>query len=451
MINLPIEFLIFYVILFVIVLYYLIKNQKSLGLTGIYAGVVFCFLLYYTIIPIFLFIFEDNYLLHGGYERAEYYVFSREKIDHVYSLIVILLGFFSFHFGYKLSRIVKLRKYNRSKKLNEDKEINKKVLFKTFEIVGYITLFLGAVSFTIIIQALGGIGNTLAIGEVIRGFDGDNSLASFIGRNKALLLIPARLITVTPIIFYFLIINRNNPLDKVIFVISFVISMIFLLFNAGKTPLILFLIPFIYIFFKNYFKRVWTKLIILAIIALPLIDVLDNLFIYFSTKQWEKVEVDYLSYIHDFIFPIRNILNLRDIVSIENYQFGINFFKEILDVLPRVSFDPLFYITSEYYGGPNWRSGIPTDILTYGYFQMGSAGVVLTLLLFGFIIGKLEQKLIKLPRGKSRDFISVVLATSVTGVVAYADLSSLLKSNVIFLSICLILIVASRHLTRQKQ
>lgn len=446
-INLPIQFLIFYIILLILFLYFINLNRANTGITGIYSGITFGFMIYYAIVPILLFLFEGKFRLNGNYANLNYFVFNKEYGDYIITLIMILFGFLSFHFGYRFSLKYRISiKKHKSNEENTKRIIDKKKFLKIFEVVGISTLIVGGVSFLIIIHSLGGIANTLAIGEQFRGFDAENSLASFIGANKALLFIPSRLITVTPIIYYFLIINRKQPIDKVVFVISFILAIIFLLFNAGRSPLILFLLPFIYILLKNIFKKVWSLLIILGVMSLPLLDILDSFFIYLSTNNWSEVKVDYLSYIYQFVFPFRNIVNIQEIINASSFQYGTNIIKEVLDVLPRINFDPLYYITSEYFGGANWRSGIPTDILTYGYFQMGIIGIILTLLVVGFIAGILEKKLINLPIGKSRDFISAVMATSVMGIVTYTDLSSLLKSNVILLSICFVLIFSSRYI-----
>lgn len=447
---LPNEFLILYLILFFIFIYYLRLNTKKINISGAYSGVTFGFILFYILIPILIIILQDQFSSSIKYKAIEQFVLKRDYKDHLLALIVILVGFIAFHFGYKFS--FKYRVRLKDSKVNKNVELNGRInnnnFLKIFEVIGYTTLIIGGISFFIIISSLGGIVNTLAIGEQFRGF-GDTALSDFVGVNTALFFIPSRLITVAPIIFYFLIINRRNVIDKIMFTFSIPFAILFFLFNAGRGPLIIYLLAFIYIFMKKYFKKVWLKLFLIGVFSLPLLDVLDRLFIYLSTSKWYKVEeANYLSYIFQFSHPVKTILNLNDIVNVENYFFGTSIFRDVLSILPKINFDPLFYNVSEYFYGTSWNTvgGIPTDILTYGYFQLGLPGVIITLLLLGYICGKIDKTLYLLPKNKSREFISVVIATNIYGIISSADLASLLRGNVILSSTCIILILVSKYL-----
>ncbi|WLR55468.1 O-antigen polymerase [Mesobacillus subterraneus] len=443
-------FLIIYICLFFCFIYFLRSNYEKTNISGAYAGITFGFLLYYALIPILLIILEGKFLMANNFGPLVKYVYQKDDVSIAVSIIVITFGFFAFHLGYVFSSKYKLRISNFQKRKIKYK-IHSINSLKIFTIIGYGTFLIGGISFLILINSLGGILNALTIGEKFRGF-GETALSDFVGVNTALLFIPSRLITVTPIIFYFLLINRKNKMDKIVFSLSFPFAILFFLFNAGRAPLIIYLLAFLYIFLKRYTKKVWIKIFALGIISLPLLDVLDKFFIFLSTNQWYEIKVNYLSYIYQFTHPFKSVVNLRGIVTIEDYYFGSSVFRDIFSILPKINFDPLFFEVSEYFYGTNWSSigGVPTDLLTYGYFQMGIPGVISLLLMVGYLTGKIDKTLLLLPQNKSRDFISVVMATNISGVIPSADLSSLLRGNVMLISISIILFLTYKQQNKNK-
>lgn len=421
-------------------------NSRKINITGAYAGASFGLLFYHILIPILIILFQNE--LIAKYIPISKYVIDRDFMDFGLAIVLVLTGFIVFHYGYKFGYKYKIE-FKKKKVKKIDFVYDNLQVLKLFELFGYATLFIGIISFLIIIFKLGGISNTLSIGEKFRGF-GDVALSDYLGSTIALFFIPARLITVAPLIFFFLILNRKKFKDIILFGITFPFAILFFLFNAGRTPLILFLLCFLYVFMKSIFKKVWGKLFLMGIFALPLLDLLDKLFIYFSTNVWYPVKVDYLAYIYQFSHPMKNVLNLRDMVNFESYKFGSSIFKDILDILPKISFEPIFYDVSKYFYGDDWNiiGGIPTDIITYGYYQFGILGVWVILFLFGIFCGKIDRLITYLPHSRSKELVTVIIATNIFGIISSADIATLLRGNVTLVSIIIILIFASKYLRR---
>lgn len=440
-------FLFFYFLLFILFLYFLKMNKSKINISAAYAGATFGLLFYYILIPFLIILFQDEIIIK--YDIISNYVIDREFMDYTLALVLIFTGFIVFHYSYKFGFKYKIEFKMKREKKKRFSNVNFQII-KIFEIFGYVTFLLGGISFAIIILKLGGISSTLSIAEKFRGFSGDVALSDFLGTTIALFFIPARLVTVAPLIFCFLMLNRKKIRDKIIFLISFPYAILFFLFNAGRTPLILFLLCFLYLIMKEVFTKVWGKLIIAGIFALPLLDLLDKVFIYFSTNVWYPVKVDYITNIYQFSHPIKSVLNLRDMVDIEKYNFGSSIFKDLLDILPKINFDPVYFDVSKYFYGEEWKNigGIPTDIITYGYYQLGIVGVWFILFLFGIFCGKIDRLITYLPQSRSKELVTVIIATNIFAIISTVDLGPLIRGNVILVSIIIILMLSSKYLRR---
>lgn len=157
---------------------------------------------------------------------------------------------------------------------------------KIFSGVGYLTFFIGAVGLVIFFGAFGGVGKALSYGEIVRSFS--VSLTDFIPYRASVLYAPARLITVSPIMFMYLLFNRKKKIRDFWFILaSLILSILFLLFNSGRGPLITLLFPVIFIF-DRFFTRPWTASLILGLLLLPLLDILDSLFLFFSYGSFRQ-------------------------------------------------------------------------------------------------------------------------------------------------------------------
>lgn len=436
-------FIIFYLLLFLLVSYFIHKNNKKIKITGGYAGFSTGILIYYIAIPLTIFLFKKDFI---DYYRMDKYIFSSSYSDYLFSILIITIGFASFHLGYKFSMKYKFKINNYNRTDSNDYYLNKKTwIIYIYRIFGYLTLIIGGVSLIAIIISVGSIGNLLEMAETVRGHE--IGLADFIGIQLARLVLPARLITVSPFLFYLLILNRNKLSDKVIFVVSFILAIIFYFFNAGRSPLIMFILSFLYIFAKKRFNKVWIKFLALAIIALPLLDVLNNTFVYFQTGIWYPIEIEYRVYVYDFSYPFMIILNLGEIVSIYGFRYGKDFITDILSLLPGINFETSFINISEFINGINWRQrgGVPTDIMTFGYIQFGVVGVIFILLIIGFVFGKIDLTISKISNKESKNLISIIMALCAFGIVRAADIKALIQNKPIFIIFTVIILLFSKN------
>lgn len=284
----------------------------------------------------------------------------------------------------------------------------------------------------------------------MRSFSTDRT--KYISGFAAILIIPSRLITVAPFAFYILM--QKKGLKKKIkiimcFIISTVLSIMFYIYNAGRAPLMYFVLSFAMIYVYKFVKRPWKYILIVAVLAMPLLDVLDSFSLFLQQGTWNPIKVDYLSYINQFATPFRNIANMTDIANTFGFRWGSDFITSIVGLIPGVNFPASYENTSLFFGGENWKTtgGIPNDLITFSYIQLGVIGVILIFALIGFLVGKIDRVFIKMPDGKIKILLCSAIAIYLFGIILNADFVSFIRGG--FILICLAIIVLSSYNRRE--
>lgn len=445
-----------YLFILITVIYLLNRQNKRLKFTGAYAGFIFGMLLYYLIVPIIFIIFEDRIRTSTSWQffQINNFIYSHgfSSWNAFYSIICIIIGFAFFNLAYHISFKRRVNIKNKNLVKNDLHFTENKILINIVSNAAITTFIIGSISFFIFIPAIGGIERMLSIAETLR--QQNTAIIDFVNNRIAgLMIVPAALLPVSSLLFFYLILQRRKLFDILLFFISMLLSVLYLLFNAGRSPIIRFLIVFLYMLMSKKDKKAWRKIIFISIIALPILDFLDSIFVYFATNIWEVKEANFLLYLRQFSHPMQIQFNLSEIVDVYGYRFFKDFVTDILNLAPGINFELSYYNTSEFLRGWNWRTlgGTPNDVISYGYIQLGILGVAITLFLWGLIIGYIDRTLFKMPTSRSRDFIAVVVAVHVFSVVSAADIYPLIKYNPILIVLLLIFIIYSRKSKRFKR
>ena len=324
--------------------------------------------------------------------------------------------------------------------LNEDKFEGVIKFFIHFSFI------VGGLSLLLFFHSFGGVRRALAMAEYLRSFS--NEASDIIGINS-LLLITSRLITITPFLVSYYIEKykgRKYSLFYIVqFFVSFILSLLYYLYYAGRFPLICFFLAVFYVFIRNKVKRPWTLIIILGIIGLPLLDVLNDLFLFFSSGNFSGIEINYVKYLYDFIYPIRSVINIIPLSKLNGIKYFMDIPLGFLDFLPGISVTPSYYSISAYFHGYNWKriGGIPTDAITFGFYQFNIIGVIVFALLLGFIIQKIDYRLDKL-KSNSKYYIGSYFSMMCFSIVNNADTSSFVKGQFFFIILYIILILSTK-------
>ena len=428
------------IILSVIICKYIHIIYKHNQRVGVLSGVLFSFLLYYCIVPLLILL---------NYSKIEdkttfittVYESSFESYLLFFICFLLLLCMMTDSYGrvlmkgsvYTISQ-VKTKKYSR-------------ILF-------CFTFVVGVSAFIIYINAFGGMVNAIIQAESMRSFG--ESAIGVIPYRAALMQLPSSLVTACPL-FYAIWIGDDNKWrlkNKFIFILLLLINVPYLLINAGKTGVILFVLSIWLTLISYKIKHEWILTIIMCVLGVFVINVLDLLFLSFANETSmltaDDIKTDF-SLLHQFAYPISNALNMHEILQNNNLRFFKDFLTGFLTHVPGLNFDVSYVPTSAFYAGADWREmgGTPNDIMTFAYLQLGPIGIAVVGVIWGYVLGFIETYLKKCSGSFSSRFIKYSLILTVFNAVMNADIAALVVNFKLSLLILFIYISLSPLRTKK--
>lgn len=430
-----------YIAIGIVFLVFLIKKSKEFS--PAYKGFMFGMLLYYIIIPIICLLNAEGLniveLAKGKYctNSIQRFIIDGENWKKIYSIFLLVITFISFQVSYKLAGRIK------------NKDFNPEKIIRLVKVITYFTFVVGVISIIVIVFSFGGIGKALSNAEYLRAFDTnleDIGMDASVGFFTFL----AKLIIVSPFTLTYLINygeESKRKRYKIMLAVAMILSIFYFLFNAGRAPLLLFIICFLYLIIHKKIKHAWIVIIILGICALPLLDVLDSLYYYFNTGVLNLKNVNYLKYVFQFAFPYKNTLIVTDLTNQYGLRFGIDFVTSFLDLLPKVAFDASYVNTSEFIAGTEWRTlgGIPNDFITFSYIQFSILGTIILPCIMGIILKRIDMKLSGFKENSSKYLFSAAISVHVFSLIPYADFVSFIRGNFILIALALIILCSDRE------
>lgn len=403
------------------------KNCSNKSVT-VCSGVLMSVIIYYFAIPLICIVFKSELINYNGYMN----IICNYSWDNFFvGICAIVLFVGTFYLIYSQEN---------TKKKAYIFQFDSYRMLKVTRFFFWFSFGVGAISFLLYIKAFGGVARLLSYAEYLRSFS--TSSESLVSYSSSLLVIPSKLIIVAPILGVYMIKNSRKILYKLCLVVSIILAFIYLLSNSGKAPIILFILSFVVPYMKKYMKHPWRWMIIIGILCLPILGVLDGIFMYLAGGEWKVTSREWIDYIPQFVHPWANTLSLREIVNIEGFRWGKDFLTGILNILPGINFSPSYEVTSMFYNGVNWRNvgGTPTDIVLFGYLQFGYLGVALVGWICGILVGKIDKLLRQIPN----DYASMVIKTSMIvnmfTLITNADPTSIIMGQfqLIIASICVL-------------
>lgn len=420
-------------IICVICVYNIYKQNKKNKMVGTYAGIMFSVILYYLIVPVLV----NNI---SSVDKGNKYIASIIEGDfyqYISAIFSILLFVIFFTFTYK--------RYNKSNALV--KYVFSEAKFDYIgKIVLWISFLVGLVSFTIYIQGFGGVNAMLSYSEYLRSFATSGS--NIIPYYAAIMVIPARLITVVPILSLPFLKKgkRHRYIYITIFVISFFYSVIFLISDAGRTAILLFILMLGVPLIRKITKHAWKIAIIGGVCSLPILSVLDSFFLFISGIQWTYKSVHLASYLSQFSYPFANILNMQKIVDMSGFRWCKDFIIGFLNCIPGLNFAASHEATSRFYGGSHWQisGGTPNDIITFGYMELSFLGIILVAVLLGIVTGKIDRMLRQFQSNYAYQVVATSVIVNMFSYVVNADIIGLLRSKFQLTLICICILYSCR-------
>jgi len=382
------------------------------------SAVLFSILLYYCVVPIIVLCCESV-----NNDSGFVFIIQNSRIgSFFYSIFLIVLLILSYLFFYYNKKIRFKSKWIDYKTFRSFYKIDKRFFLFTF--------LIGGLSLIIYIYSFGSIAQLLFYAEYLRSFA--TSATDIVSYEASILVVPARLITVTPLLILPLYYRYKKKSYFIYFLVSLFLACIFLLANAGRTYIISFLLMFAVPILMKKFKHPWFIVILAGLFGMQLLDVLDTLFIYLKTDVWNQEETNIIHYLGQFSYPISNVLNVSGIVDSNNgFRYGQDFITGLLNIIPGVNFPTSIEPTSFFYGGSDWHTagGVPNDIITFGYLEFGIFGPIIMGALLGIITRKADCVLIKFNRDYGLNVFKCAIVVCSFLYIVNADIISLVRNQ----------------------
>ncbi|WP_221074090.1 O-antigen polymerase [Agarivorans aestuarii] len=346
-----------------------------------------CCGLYLGLIPL-IYIFVFDRFVNELYWIPAHIAITDFQRDSIFSTsIICLLGYISILVGYKSG---KNRSTLNGLSVNEGFRYVKKARAFCF-IFGPIS----AVALLVYINSFGGIMETILSASLVRRHDG--AVSSYTALRYVYPLVQP-----VAIFSFGLFLVTRKKIDLILFLLFFSFTFLFLLINAGRANIVVFLGTLLlgYLSYKNRFSliRLLPFLVVGLLLALygnDFFSMLAGEAYFFNTdidkvllllaKEFSHVYVNLLK-VHSFTLGsgTSSILYFQDIVS------------SLLELLPGGLEKNLFPHTvnptkiNTINFKPPEGTGIIVDLLTYGYYQLGLPGVIMCCFVYGFIFSKVD-------------------------------------------------------------
>ncbi|NBJ70847.1 MULTISPECIES: O-antigen polymerase [Clostridia] len=445
--------LIVYLIIFLIIYVYVKKMISEKGF-NIISMFVLTYTLFYFLVP-FIQTFFKLY-------RDETSIFTRVLnqlgdeelfLNLLISFACLALIVVSYHLNFK-------GKNNEKKKTPNSLEVPNK-LYKKIHSLTDIIFIIGVSSIMIVILDVGSLSAYLSLGSVTRGIN--KSTTDYISSSSLQFVTLSTVILIPPYLYLYIYRLKKKRIAFIKFIFAMFFAILFLLYNQGRAPLVIFFLPFLFLLRNNGKKKQnFTGLIVLFVTGLILLSYLDGLFNYISYGEFYHKESNLITdFLSEFSYPFTNF-------SIRNYLIETNGFRNFYDyiiwpftmipsgILSIFGFNKelivsLTSVNTAAYGyllGVNPSGGVPVDFLTVHYYQFG----YLSLILVSFISGRLLKYIDNIFLFFNDYFaIKIVLyriSFSVINIVNNSDLSAIIRNrlDVVLLLIILIYIYKNYRL-----
>jgi len=276
-------------------------------------------------------------------------------------------------------------------------------LDKSMQIIyhwGFVLFFIGAISISLFFMELGGISNAIKFSDSLRGFGVEPE--KYYGAAGALFRMLSFLILGS--VYCFKVYSKQNKsvTVKILLWLSYFFSGIYLIFNAGRAPILFFLLPIILEFFYARNKNLFLLLILLFVGTVLFANLFDLLLLYISNfnfvyiKNHNRLLENLVKVIQDLSYPYSNILIVDSMNDIFGFRFGRDYLIWIFDILPSRLFSVIGIsipetitinsITSMFhYSLEPSKGGVPTDMITLGMRQLSIIGLILNTIIFSLL------------------------------------------------------------------
>lgn len=431
---------ILYIILGVIMTIYIYQKYSKKKNERFYYVVNYMYILIFSIVPAMTHLYVYN---NGNNERKYAAIdYSSIGISKLYLFLLFsIIGFLGLQLGYNL-RTVK-NKHTMNEEINNKSNLTSD---QVWIVSAFIMLVIGLFTQLLWTRAYGGIIGILSYSSDLRSGKDIGILNPYTVFKRFVPLVQFANV------IYFAIWIKTKKISAFLFsMVSLIASIMYLLANDGRAPLIFHLVALISIVFlvkkeKSLLKNTKIKKKKMSIVGIFLgamftlfaihnADVFINLVV--AGNKNFKLSWDIFSSIREeFAFTVRD--GQAAMLYLEEHPFSFRFLKElisgILGVLPSSfrpeSIEKLEIINTTYWvkGAPYiYYGGKPPEVLSTGIYMFNYFGVFILPFILGKIIKKFDGILLDL-KGMSKEIFFSVCLYPLIRVVAYANFDGIALS-----------------------
>ncbi|MGE6716271.1 O-antigen polymerase [Peribacillus frigoritolerans] len=435
-----------YVVIFLLVYGYVKRIITYKGFNGL-SMFILSFSMFYFVVPFiqtFFKLYRDDTSL---FTRLLNQISDEEIFLNLFiSSICLLLIVFSYKLNFKSKGSEPIQD-----SINQN-VVGKDVLYKKINRITDMVFLVGLGSMIFLIAEVGSLKTYLSLGAMTRGLD--KSPTDFIRSSYLQLVTLSVIILVTPYLYLYLYRMKKSKFIIIKFLVSFLFSVLFLFYNQGRAPLIIFFLPFLFTISKRS-KKNFLGLVGMFVVGLFLLNYLDAIFQYFAYGNYlvEKNGNFITGFLSEFSYPFTNFSLRNDLIDINGYRYMYDYLIWPLTMIPssllnivglsKESLISVSTLNTEAYGvllGVTPTGGIPVDLLTYNYYQFG----FVTLIPMCFVIGRILRKLDKIFVFFDNNFaIKIVLYRISFSLITFlnnADISAIVRNRLDVVLLALIII-----------
>ena len=405
--------------------------------------------LFYIIIPLLYVLFQGSRDVSTAFNK----LLSTNSLEDIalnmfLAAVLIAMIFCFYHCSIKRGSVfIYCRLGKKKSKDRQSWNKNNRATGKKIERIADITLILGGISIIVCICAAGGIGNYLALGSQTRGLN--KSLSDYFSSSFLPLITLSNIILASPFLYKYLLgVERNSNSLRMKFWISFCIAVIYLLYNQGRLPLLLFFIPFL-LDMKIAKKAKIGTLIVVSILCIFILEPLSNLFLYFSYGRVASTQsAGFLkTLLLEFTYPFANFVNRSELLNCIGMRWGIDYIQWPLTVLPSSILKLIGFSKSsiETIGSLNTNAystmvgevggGIPTDFFTFNYYQFGMVSLLLAVPIIAWVLKKIDSRISDVEGNNATRILILRVCFLLISMVNNFDLSVIFRMRFDFLII----------------
>lgn len=318
---------------------------------------------------------------------------------------------------------------------------------------------LGVAAMLLCIAGAGGIRKYLSLGALTRGIGKD--VTQGISRAYLPAITLSSVILIPPFLYRYVCQCRGKHARgrRICFFASFLTALLYLVYNQGRAPLMIFLLPF-FLDSRHARKIGTTGLLALFVLCCLLLERLSSLFNYLSYGRWYDQYDDNLirTLLREFTYPFSSFALRGELLERMGMRWGSDLVEWPAVVLPSfvmecLGVDKRQIVTigeelTEAFStltGMTRQGGIPSDLFFFLYAQYGAVSLAGGVLLLGVFLSRCDRRFLGLRDNRAADILILRAAMIGMSCVNHFDVAVIVRTRFDLLVLLLVLHRLSRR------